>query len=79
MEIDFGPILKEYATDSAAQLAKNLNITHGLINLGGDFAVIGPQPDNKPWTIGVANPEEENSLLAKIEVLEGGVASAGDF
>ena len=79
MEIDFGPILKEYATDAAAQLAKNLNITHGLINLGGDFAVIGPQPGDKPWTIGVANPEEENSLLAKIEVLEGGVASAGDF
>ena len=79
MQIDFGSILKEYATDAAAQLAKRLNVRHGLINLGGDFAVIGPQPDEKPWTIGVANPEEKNSLLATIEVLEGGVASSGDF
>lgn len=79
MKIDFGPILKEYATDMAAKLAKKLNVEHGLVNLGGDFAVIGPQPEEKPWTIGVANHEDQNSLLAKIEVLKGGVASAGDF
>ena len=79
MAIDFGPILKEYAADSVMQLAKKLNIRHGLVNLGGDFAVIGPQPDEMPWAIGVANPEKENSLLAKIEILDGGVASIGDF
>ena len=79
MEINFGPILKEYATDTVAQLAKKLNIRHGLVNLGGDFAVIGPQPGEKPWAIGVANPEKKNSLLAKMEILEGGVASSGDF
>ena len=79
MEIDFGPIIKEYAADAVAELAKKIDVHHGLINLGGDFTVIGPQPDQKPWSIGIANPEDVNSLLAKIELLEGGVASSGDF
>ena len=79
MEINFGPIIKEYAADAVAELAKKLGIEHGLINLSGDFTVIGPQPDQKPWSIGVANPKDANSLLAKIEILEGGVASSGDF
>ena len=79
MEIDFGPIIKEYAADTVAELARKLDVHHGLINLGGDFTVIGPQPDQKPWSIGIANPEGANSLLAKIELLKGGVASSGDF
>ena len=79
MEINFGPIIKEYAADAVVELAKKLDIHHGLINLGGDFTVIGPQPDQKPWSIGIANPKDANSLLAKIELLEGGVASSGDF
>ena len=79
MEIDFGPIIKEYAADAVAELARKLGVHHGLINLGGDFTIIGPQPDQKPWCIGVANPENANSLLAKIELLEGGIASCGDF
>ena len=79
MEIDFGPIIKEYAADAVAALARKLGVQHGLINLGGDFTVIGPQPDQKPWPIGIANPEKPNSLLARIDLLEGGIASCGDF
>lgn len=79
MEIDFGGIVKEYAADAAAQMARRLGVTHGLVNLGGDFTVIGPQPDNKPWTVGIANPDERNSMMAKIDLLDGGLASSGDY
>ncbi|PCJ17670.1 MAG: thiamine biosynthesis protein ApbE [SAR86 cluster bacterium] len=79
MQIDFGGIVKEYAADSAAKIARGLGVQHGLVNLGGDFAVIGPQPGNQPWTIGVANPKEDKSLMAKIDLLEGGLASSGDY
>ena len=53
MEIDFGGIVKEYAADSLVKLARELGVERGLINLGGDFAAIGSQPENKPWPIGV--------------------------
>lgn len=79
MEVDFGGIVKEYAADSAAKLARSLGVEHGLVNLGGDFTVIGPQPGNLPWTVGVANPKEPGTLMAKIDLLEGGLASSGDY
>jgi len=79
MQIDLGGIVKEYAADATAKLGRDLGITHGLINLGGDFAAIGPQPDEKPWTIGVANPKEDASLMAKIDITRGGLASSGDY
>ncbi|NQV69940.1 MAG: FAD:protein FMN transferase [Pseudohongiella sp.] len=79
MQIDFGGIVKEYAADSAAKLARDLGVEHGLVNLGGDFAVIGPQPDNQPWTIGVVNPKADKSLMAKIDLFDGGLASSGDY
>jgi len=47
MEIDFGGIVKEYAADSLAKLARALGSNSGLINLGGDFSVIGPMPENE--------------------------------
>lgn len=79
MQIDFGGIVKEYAADCIAKLGRDLGVEHGLINLGGDFAVIGAQPDNKPWTVGVANPKEDKTLMAKIDLLDGGLASSGDY
>ena len=79
MRVDFGQIIKEYAVDTVANLARDLGVQHGLVNLGGDFAVIGAQPDDKSWTVGIANPQIPNSLLAKLDLLEGGVATSGDF
>lgn len=79
MEIDFGGIVKEYAADAAANLARKLGVQHGLVNLGGDFAVIGPQPEQAPWTVGVVNPAATDALMARIELQDGGLASSGDY
>ena len=79
MEIDFGGIVKEYAADAAAKLARRLGVEHGLVNLGGDFAVIGSQLENRPWTVGVVNPKDPDNLMAKIDLVDGGLASSGDY
>lgn len=79
MAIDFGGIVKEYAADAAANLARRLGARSGLINLGGDFAVIGPQPDAAAWAVGVINPKAPDSLMAKINLQDGGLASSGDY
>ncbi len=79
MQIDFGGIVKEYAADSAASLARSLDVEHGLVNLGGDFSVIGAQPENTPWTIGISSPESKNDIMAKIDLINGGLASSGDY
>ena len=79
MQIDFGGIVKEYAADSVARLARNLGVNHGLVNLGGDFSVIGAQPDNRPWSTGIIAPDREQDIMAKIDLSQGGLASSGDY
>ena len=79
MEIDFGGIVKEYAADSAANLARTLGCKSGLVNLGGDFAVIGPHPQTTTWPIGIVNPEDHNGVMATLELQSGGLASSGDY
>lgn len=79
MQIDFGGIVKEYAADSVARLARGLGVEHGLVNLGGDFSVIGSQPGNKPWAVGISSPVSDNDVIAKIELSDGGLASSGDY
>lgn len=79
MQIDFGGIVKEYAADSVARLARSLGIEHGLVNLGGDFSVIGSQPGNKPWAVGISSPVSESGIMAKIDLIDGGLASSGDY
>lgn len=79
MSVDFGGIVKEYAADTVANLARRLGAQHGLVNLGGDFAVIGPQPGDRPWAVGILNPKAPDALMAKIDISAGGLASSGDY
>lgn len=79
MAIDFGGIVKEYAADSLAKMARTQGCEFGLVNLGGDFTAIGPQPGGEPWPIGVAHPNDPDVMMAKIDLHEGGLASSGDY
>jgi thiamine biosynthesis lipoprotein len=58
MQLDFGGVVKEYVADVLAAKARSMGIEHGLINLGGDICIIGPQPDGTPWSIGITHPTE---------------------
>lgn len=79
MEIDFGGFVKEYAADLAATKLRQLGIHHGYVDLGGDLAIVGPQPDNSPWRIGIRNPRNPEAPIAFIDIVHGGVASSGDY
>ena len=79
MEIDFGGIVKEYAADSAARVGRSLGIECGLVNLGGDFAVIGALPEDKPWPVGITHPDRGSKLMARLMLKQGGLASSGDY
>ena len=79
MEIDFGGIGKEYAADRAASLLRETGIAHGLVNLGGDVRVIGPQPDGSPWLIGIQHPRDERAVAATVPLAQGAIATSGDY
>ncbi|MCX7085506.1 MAG: FAD:protein FMN transferase [Methylococcales bacterium] len=79
MELDFGGIVKEYATDRAAVIAKQLGVDHGLINLGGDIKVIGSHPDGNAWQVGIQHPNKEDDIISAIGLIGGGMATSGDY
>ncbi len=79
MQLDFGGFGKEYAADRAAAVAMQLRVAHGLVDLGGDIRVIGPQPDGSPWRIGVRDPAQPQQAAASVDLHQGAIASSGDY
>ena len=79
MELDFGGIGKEYAADRAATICADHGIGHGLVNLGGDVRIIGPQPDGAPWRVGIRHPRVEHAAIGTVELRDGAVTTSGDY
>jgi len=79
MELDFGGYVKEYAADRVAELCRAQGLRHGLVDLGGDLAVVGPHPDGSPWRVGIRDPRNRTGAIASIALLAGGIATSGDY
>ncbi|MDP3857576.1 MAG: FAD:protein FMN transferase [Stagnimonas sp.] len=79
MELDFGGLVKEYAADRVAALLRERGARGGMVDLGGDIAVVGPQPDGSAWRIGIRDPRRREAALAVIELARGGLATSGDY
>lgn len=79
MELDFGGVVKEYAADAAAGIARRAGIRHGLVNLGGDIRIVGPQADGRPWPIGIAHPLEPDFAIAELPLAEGALTTSGGY
>lgn len=79
MELDFGGIVKEYAADVAATVCQQLGIHSGIVELGGDVRVIGPQPDGQGWPVAIRDPRQPQESIAQLQLTSGALASSGDY
>jgi FAD:protein FMN transferase len=79
MELDFGGFGKEYAVDRAALALREMGAQSALVNLAGDVAILGPQPEGSAWRVGIRHPRHEGMLLAALPVTSGGIATSGDY
>lgn len=79
MEIDLGGVVKEYAADCARQVLLNNGIQHGLVDLGGDMAVVGEKPDQSPWVIGIRDPSNPAKAIVSIPLMQGAIATSGHY
>ncbi len=79
LDLDFGGIAKEYASDRAARICRDHGLRHALVDLGGDISVTGPLPDGLPWRIHVRHPLQTEELFSILEISGGGVATSGDY
>lgn len=68
MRISFASHSKGYAADRAKYILQMDGVSSGVINAGGDLLAWGLQPDEHPWTVAAADPEQENMPYAGLNI-----------
>ncbi len=79
MRIGFGGIGKGYAAERAKQVMKSMGAESGIVNASGDLAVWGYQPDGKPWTIGIVDPNSAGHVLSHLNITNMSIATSGNY
>jgi thiamine biosynthesis lipoprotein len=79
MQLDFGGFGKEYAADRAARVMFDEGVESALVNLAGDIAIQGAQPDRSAWRVGIRHPRAPGKLIATLDLDWGGIATSGDY
>lgn len=69
MRLDVGAIAKGFAVEAVAKLLENSGIDGYILNVGGNVRTIGSQPDGKPWSVGIENPDTEDTDMPYIAYL----------
>lgn len=79
MELDFGGVVKEYVADALTLMARSMAIEYGLVNLGGDISIVGPQVNGKPWPVGIVHPRVPDTAIAVIALSSGAITTSGGY
>lgn len=79
MRIGFGGIGKGYAAECAKQVMLKNGVSSGIVNASGDLTAWGYQPNGKPWTIGIANPDNAHQSFSHLEITDMAVATSGNY
>jgi FAD:protein FMN transferase len=79
MRIGFGGIGKGYAAEKAKDLLKKIGVNAGIVNAAGDLSTWGLQPNGKPWTIGIADPEKSDHPFSALDITNMAIATSGNY
>lgn len=79
MRIGFGGIGKGYAADRAKFILQEQGVKSGIVNAAGDLVTWGTGPEEKPWTIGIADPDQSSVPFSTLNISNMAVATSGDY
>lgn len=77
--IDTGSFLKGYAVQKAKEKLKEAGIKSAFITSISSIDVIGTKPEEKPWRIGVQNPQAPDKILGVVELNNESMGVSGDY
>ena len=77
--IDTGSFLKGYAVQKAKEKLKEAGIKSAFITSISSIDVIGIKPEEKPWRIGVQNPQAPDKILGVVELNNESMGVSGDY
>ncbi|WP_332454396.1 FAD:protein FMN transferase [Chryseobacterium aquaticum] len=79
MRIGFGGIGKGYAAEMAKRLLIERGVVSGIVNASGDLTTWGNQSDGKPWTVGIADPDNAKQPFSYMNITNMAVATSGNY
>jgi thiamine biosynthesis lipoprotein len=79
MRIGFGGIGKGYAADRAKLILQQQGVKSGIVNAAGDLITWGQQPNGKPWTIAIADPDKQLSPFSTLNISNMAIATSGNY
>lgn len=78
--LDLGAIGKGYAADRCVSIYLQHGIRHGMIDLGGNVAVVGGAPDRSAWRIGIQIPGgRRGEYFGYVEARDCSVVTSGNY
>ena len=78
VKIDLGGVIKEYAVDQAAHIAKNAGLS-ALINFGGDIYVNGEKPDGSTFNVAIKNPKNPSENIAVLKLCDQALTTSAHY
>ncbi|EJL70602.1 FAD:protein FMN transferase [Chryseobacterium populi] len=79
MRIGFGGIGKGYAAEKAKKLLQKRGVLSGIVNASGDLTTWGNQADGKPWTVGIADPNNVKQPFSYMNITDMAIATSGNY
>lgn len=79
MRIGFGGIGKGYAAEKARALLQQQGVNSGIVNASGDLTAWGTDPEGKPWTVGIANPDAAQEVFSSLNISNMAIATSGNY
>ena len=78
LKIDLGSIAKGYMVDKAVLKLREAGISSAIINAGGDIYCLGLNK-NRPWRIGIKNPEDLGGIIENEDLVDEAIATSGNY
>jgi len=72
-------LVKGWAADKCADRLAKAGAKHIQINAAGDLSLRGGFTPEKPWSIGVVNPDNRLEILQAFEIQDGAIATSGTY
>ena len=79
MSFDLGGIGKGFAGDEAAKKMKEFGIESALLDLGGNIQLIGGKPNGDPWTVGIKNPFDKDSIVGTLSAKDVAIITSAGY
>lgn len=83
VQLDFGAVAKGLAVDRLAAVLRAHGVGDFMVEIGGEVATQGNNPDGKPWTVGIVKPTTEDATAGVVQTVlplgTGAMATSGNY